>query len=169
MTPNTGPRDSETPDHPGCRNSTIVADPVFNTTIPDDIYCRNSINYPYCEILQSLMTHTAITFTLKVTLQSETLGITLRKDSGMNNKFFCFIRSSFWKPSMNFNITELDNRSNLNFFTQILACENGRFSSLFAAGDVSRGGGSATKRQKFHTDDEKFVRSQVRSADWSTE
>ena len=27
------------------------------------------------------------------------------------------------------------------------------FSSLFSAGDVSRGGTSATQRQKFHTDD----------------
>ena len=34
-----------------------------------------------------------------------------------------------------------------------LACENIRFSSLFAVGDVSRGGTSATQRQKFHTDD----------------
>ena len=34
-----------------------------------------------------------------------------------------------------------------------LACENIRFSSLFADGDVSRGGTSATQRQKFHTDD----------------
>ena len=34
-----------------------------------------------------------------------------------------------------------------------LACENSRFSSLFAAGDVSRGGTCATQRQKFHTDD----------------
>ena len=34
-----------------------------------------------------------------------------------------------------------------------LACENIRFSSLFAAGNVSRGGMSATQRQKFHTDD----------------
>ena len=34
-----------------------------------------------------------------------------------------------------------------------LACENIRFSSLFAAGDVSRGGTSATQQQKFHTDD----------------
>ena len=31
-----------------------------------------------------------------------------------------------------------------------IACENIRFSSLFAAGDVSRGGTSATQRQKFH-------------------
>ena len=34
-----------------------------------------------------------------------------------------------------------------------VACENIRFSTLFAAGDVSRGGTSATQRQKFHTDD----------------
>ena len=34
-----------------------------------------------------------------------------------------------------------------------LACENSRFSSLIAAGDLSRGGTSATRRQKFHTDD----------------
>ena len=51
----------------------------------------------------------------------------------------------------------------------ILACENIRFSSLFAAGDVSRGGTSATRRQKFRTDDVKSVRNPVRSADWSME
>ena len=34
-----------------------------------------------------------------------------------------------------------------------LGCENIRFSSLFAAEEVSRGGTSATQRQKFHTDD----------------
>ena len=34
-----------------------------------------------------------------------------------------------------------------------VAYENNRFSSLFAAGDVSRGGTSATQRQKFHADD----------------
>ena len=53
--------------------------------------------------------------------------------------------------------------------TETIACENIRFSSLFAAGDVSRGGTSATQRQKFHTDDVKSVRNPVRSADWSTE
>ena len=36
---------------------------------------------------------------------------------------------------------------------QPLACENIRFSSLFAVGDVSRGVTSSTQRQKFHTDD----------------
>ena len=51
----------------------------------------------------------------------------------------------------------------------IVACENIRFSSLFAAGDVSRGGMSATQRQKFHTDDVKSVKNPVRSADWLTE
>ena len=35
----------------------------------------------------------------------------------------------------------------------MIACENIRFSSLFADGDFSRGGTSATQRQKFHTDD----------------
>ena len=39
-----------------------------------------------------------------------------------------------------------------------LACENNGFSSLFTAGDVSRGGTSETQRQKFHTDDVKSVR-----------
>ena len=37
----------------------------------------------------------------------------------------------------------------------MLACENIRFSSLFAAGDVLRGETSATQRQKFHPDDVK--------------
>ena len=35
----------------------------------------------------------------------------------------------------------------------IVARENIRFSSLFVAGDILRGGMSATQRQKFHTDD----------------
>ena len=56
-----------------------------------------------------------------------------------------------------------------NAFCDVVACENIRFSSLFAAGDVSRGGTSATQRQKFHTDDVKSVRNPVRSADWSTQ
>ena len=34
-----------------------------------------------------------------------------------------------------------------------VACENIHFSTLFASGDVSRRGTSATQRQKFHTDD----------------
>ena len=41
----------------------------------------------------------------------------------------------------------------LNCSKDHLACENIRFSSLFVAGDVSRGGTSATQRQKFHADD----------------
>ena len=35
--------------------------------------------------------------------------------------------------------------------------------------NVSRGGKSATQRQKFNTDDAKSVRNPVRSANWSTE
>ena len=50
-----------------------------------------------------------------------------------------------------------------------LACENNRFSSLFAAEDVSRRGMSVTQRQKFHTDDIKSVRNPVKSADWTME
>ena len=38
-------------------------------------------------------------------------------------------------------------------FSGSLACENIRFSSLFVDGDVTRGGKSATQRQKFHTDE----------------
>ena len=36
----------------------------------------------------------------------------------------------------------------------LIAYENIRFSSLFAVGDVSRGGTSATQRQKFYTDNQ---------------
>ena len=43
--------------------------------------------------------------------------------------------------------------SKLAYFHPWLACENIRFSSLFATGDVSRRGTSATQRRKFHTDD----------------
>ena len=50
-----------------------------------------------------------------------------------------------------------------------IACENIRFSSPFAAGDILRRGTSATQRQKFQNDDVKSVRNLVRSADWSTE
>ena len=42
--------------------------------------------------------------------------------------------------------------SDLLFSTVFLACENIHFSSLFTAGDVSHGGTSATRRQKFHND-----------------
>ena len=44
-------------------------------------------------------------------------------------------------------------KSRCKMISQSVACENMRFSSLFATGDVSRGGTSATQRQKFHTDD----------------
>ena len=63
-------------------------------------------------------------------------------------------------------------RINVRKFTiayQGLACEDIRFSSLVVAEDVSRGGTSATQRQKFPTDDLKSVRNPVRSADWSTQ
>ena len=43
-----------------------------------------------------------------------------------------------------------------NQFKLDVVCENGRFSSLFAAEDVSRGITSATPRQKHRTDDVKL-------------
>ena len=43
----------------------------------------------------------------------------------------------------------------LAFCASFLACENIPFSSLFVDGDVSRGGTSATQRQKFHIDETK--------------
>ena len=43
--------------------------------------------------------------------------------------------------------------TNLTSAASLLACENIRLSSLFTARDVSRGGTSATQRQKFPTDD----------------
>ena len=50
-----------------------------------------------------------------------------------------------------------------------IACENIRFSTLIATGDVLHRGTSATQRQKFHTNDVKSVWNPVRSADWSME
>ena len=55
------------------------------------------------------------------------------------------------------------------FFAKTIACENIRFSTHFAAGDVSLGGMSATQRQKFHTDDVRYAQNPVRSPDWLTE
>ena len=78
-----------------------------------------------------------------------------------------------WTPATYNGVSR--NQSNwrsLNFSQNVregLACEHSRFSSLFAAGDVSRGGASAAQRQRFHIDDVKSVRNEVRSADWSTE
>ena len=49
--------------------------------------------------------------------------------------------------------TAFENWSNRMKTAICLACENIRFSPLFADGDVSRRGTSATQWQKFHTDD----------------
>ena len=52
---------------------------------------------------------------------------------------------------MRFRKIRLESKPNSTF--GVVACENIRFSSLFAARDVSRGGTFATQRQKFRTDD----------------
>ena len=56
-------------------------------------------------------------------------------------------------PRKQTNCTDLNLSKTFRISLKFLACENIRFSSLFAAGDVSRGGTSATQRQKFHSDD----------------
>ena len=58
-----------------------------------------------------------------------------------------------WHWPSNELLTQFLNGMGLLIVSFCLACENFRFSSLFAAGDVSLGGTSATQRQKFHTDD----------------
>ena len=55
------------------------------------------------------------------------------------------------------------------FFAKAMACENIRFSTLFAAGDVSLGGTFETQLQKFHTDDVRYAQNPVRSPDCLTE
>ena len=50
------------------------------------------------------------------------------------------------------------------FLTQKVTCQKSHFSSLLAAGDVSRGGTSAFQRQKFHTDGVKSVWNPIISA-----
>ena len=61
--------------------------------------------------------------------------------------------SNILKPYLRLAIKEGQGRRGLCGTLPSLACENSRFSSLFAARNVSRGGTSATQRQKFHTDD----------------
>ena len=61
--------------------------------------------------------------------------------------------SNILKPYLRLAIKEGQGRRGLCVTLPNLACENSRFSSLFAARNVSRGGTSATQPQKFHTDD----------------
>ena len=66
-------------------------------------------------------------------------------------------------------VTTMKWKQNDRDTTIVVASHCSHFSSLLAAGEIWRGGTSATQRQKFHTDDVKSVRNPVRSADWSTE
>ena len=61
--------------------------------------------------------------------------------------------SNILKPYLRLAIKEGQGRRGLCVILPSLAWENSHFSSLFAARNVSRGGTSATQRQKFHTDD----------------
>ena len=100
------------------------------------------------------------------------------KGSVISNVFFCRLSSFI----ISFRFRKVGSESpppshipsnctvpGFNLLKQDIACENIRFSSLLVAEDVSRGGTSATQRQKFHTDDVKSVQNPVRSADWSME
>ena len=58
----------------------------------------------------------------------------------------------YW-PTIGIPCTRLISYQIVGYFHVSVACKNICFSSLFAAGDISRGGTSATQRQKFHTDD----------------
>ena len=64
------------------------------------------------------------------------------------------IRSDLFNRPINFTVIFLKMTMSVGSCCSLardhIACENIRFSSLFAAGDVSRGGTSATQRQKFH-------------------
>jgi len=52
---------------------------------------------------------------------------------------------------MQFHLPEVQTLRKANYWgCWLVACKNIRFSSLFPAWDVSRGGTSATQRQKFH-------------------
>ena len=55
-----------------------------------------------------------------------------------------------------------------HFVVKPVACEDSHFSSLYAAGDVSRRGTSVSQQQKFYTDDVKSAQNPVRSADRKT-
>ena len=63
-------------------------------------------------------------------------------------RFACLSWTLLWLARTQSTFPKIFRRS--RFF---VACENIRFSSLFVAGGVSRGGTSATQWQKFHTDD----------------
>ena len=82
------------------------------------------------------------------------------------NPMICFLTHSLTSSCVHI-LQKCEIRNSCS--SHAVACENIHFSSLFADGDVSRRGMSATQRQKFHADDIKSVWNPVRSADWSTE
>ena len=77
-----------------------------------------------------------------------------RKQRSTNLKIFCGISCFKMHITVKPRLTVTSLLRPLFFAAgKNLACENIRFSSLFVAENVSRGGTSATQRQKFHTDD----------------
>ena len=84
---------------------------------------------------------------------------------------------SRWSPDFfqasSFQLLKLENLLRWSFFTLEIYFVSLRTADVSPRSsplkDVSRGGTSATQRQKFHTDDEKSDQNPVRSANWSTE
>ena len=68
--------------------------------------------------------------------------------------------ANHWKPEPKFYLQGIGNQ-----VPEIQPAKTAVFSSLFAAGDASRRGTSASQRQKFHTDGVKSVRNPVSRPD----
>ena len=83
-------------------------------------------------------------------MEGSSKSICVRRFSPSALSLFRFHLSPFPKKRL---ILRLGNQNSIVSYSSAVACENIRFSSLFVAGDVSRGGMSATQGQKFHTDD----------------
>ena len=89
---------------------------------------------------------------LKISSFAPVLSITIVVDN-FYLLIFCLMSNWIWRLPSVVNVTlnlsnEVENTATLH-----IACENRRFPSLSAAGDVLRLGGSATQGQKFQTDD----------------
>ena len=136
---------------------------------------NSSLNHWYCITViyfLTLLPGILADFAIQTTLFTAFLALDARRynlESVTVTLYFAFIRCRFMKLIEQWQIFKKTRYFMYKLTSVELACESIRFSSLFAAGDVSRGGTSATQQQKFHTDDVKSVRNPVRSADWSTE
>ena len=135
----------------------------------------SSLNHLYCITViyfLTLLPGILADFAIQATLFTAFLALDTRRynlESVTVTLYFAFIRCRFMRLIEQWQIFEKTRYFMYKLTSVELTCESIRFSSLFAAGEVSLGGTSATQQQKFHTDDVKSVQNPVRSADWSTE